>query len=314
MEVAGRGSAPHTPTPVGTPEDATIAPGTSPIVAAGHPRCPAGGCREGAPLAAEVGPEAGVPLFWFHGSVVGNIGIESVAATATALGLRVICAARPGYAGSDWVEPGLAGMVRTIREPAGILGLSRYAAVGVSGGAPFAAALAASAPDEVAGLGILVGAGPPHLAAVSTDPDAVEERRLLALAAAGSRAEVADGLREIARTWVGCIAAAGPEDVPASFKAAVLDGASNGYDGYVFDMFSIRLPWDVPITGVTAPTFLVYGAADVTCPPALGRLVPRADPPGRAHRPDRRRPHGRVRKWLTRAAGDPPSRGRRWTP
>lgn len=125
----------------------------------------------------EVGDEDGIPLFWFHGSPVGNLGVLSVEPAAAGLGLRVICAARPGYAGSDPAQPGLATVVRRTRELASLLGLRRYAAVGVSGGAPFAAALAASALDEVAGLGVLVGAGPPHLAWMSQDPEAVAEHR-----------------------------------------------------------------------------------------------------------------------------------------
>jgi pimeloyl-ACP methyl ester carboxylesterase len=203
--------------------------------------------------------------------LVGNVGVESFAASASERGLRIICAARPGYAGSDWAEPGLSDVVRATRELASLLGLARYAVVGVSGGAPFAAALAASASGEVAGLGVLVGAGPPHLAALSADPDAAEERRLLALAIAGARTEAADGLRDIARAWVGSIVGEGRQDVPDSLRVAVADGARNGFDGYVFDMFSLGLPWDVRIAGVTCPTYLVYGGADVTCPPAIGQ-------------------------------------------
>jgi pimeloyl-ACP methyl ester carboxylesterase len=218
----------------------------------------------------EVGDEDGRPVVWFHGSMVGNLGVESVTAIASELGQRIICAARPGYAGSDWTEPGLATVVRSTRELASRLGLSRYAVVGVSGGAPFAAAVAASAPGEVAGLGVLVGAGPPYLAQLSRDPDAVEERRLLALAATGARSEAAEGIRAIAKAWVGSVGNAGPQDMPASFRAAVLDAARSGYDGYVFDMFAFGLPWDVQVAGVTCRTYLVYGEADVTCPPAFG--------------------------------------------
>ena len=56
--------------------------------------------------------------------------------------------------------------VRITRQLAKALGIDRNAAVGISGGGLFAAALAAAAQEQVVALGVVVRGGTPHFAYV----------------------------------------------------------------------------------------------------------------------------------------------------
>lgn len=218
----------------------------------------------------QVGDVDGAPIVAFHGTPTGPLGVAGYAAAATAAGVRLICAARPGYADSSPAEAGISVVARDAVELADHLGLTMFGVLGFSGGGPYAAALAATAQQRVVALGLLAAVGPGH-AIDSDDPERGEELRLLALAAKGRREEAAAGLRAAVAAEVEALVSLPAGTVPEDVVAAIHDATKNGYDGYVFDQFSWGLlPWDVDIIGVTCPTFMVYGDADRAVPPHHG--------------------------------------------
>ncbi|HEY2795778.1 MAG TPA: alpha/beta hydrolase [Micromonosporaceae bacterium] len=218
----------------------------------------------------QVGEPDGAPVFAFHGTPTGPLGIAGYASAASAAGVRLICAGRPGYADSSVAEAGISVAVRDSLALADRLSLPVFAALGISGGGPYAAALASGAPSQVLALGLLAAVGPGHWDDAD-DPERHEELRLLTLAAEGRRDEAAAGLRAAVAAEIATLASLPAGTVPDDVVAAIRDGTKNGYHGYVFDMFSWGLlPWDVDIAGITCPTFLVYGDSDRAVPPHHG--------------------------------------------
>ena len=164
----------------------------------------------------QVGKNDGAPIFAFHGTPTGPLGVAGYEAAATAAGVRLICAGRPGYADSSPAESGISIVVRDALELADRVGVPVFGSFGISGGGPYAAALAAAAPHRVVALGLLAGVGPGH-GIDGDDPERAEELRLLALAADGRRDEAAAGLRATVAAEVAelCSLPAGsvPDDV-----------------------------------------------------------------------------------------------------
>jgi len=131
---------------------------------------PNSGCREakmrdGRTLAyAEYGSPAGQPIIYCHGvpssRVEGDLIVN--ASTAAALGLRVIVPDRPGIGRSDYL-PGrrIVDWPDDVLDLTNALGLERFAVLGSSGGAPYAAVCGARIPDRVRAVGLLGGMAPP---------------------------------------------------------------------------------------------------------------------------------------------------------
>jgi len=89
------------------------------------------------------GPLDAPAILYFHGTPDSRLFIDVLAPLAVSSPVRVIAFDRPGYGGSD-AEPFTLG---SVAEDAGAVmdayGVDRFAAVGQSGGGPFALATAA---------------------------------------------------------------------------------------------------------------------------------------------------------------------------
>jgi pimeloyl-ACP methyl ester carboxylesterase len=115
--------------------------------------------RDGRTLAyAEYGDSAGRPIIYCHGApssrVEGDLNID--AATATALGARVIVADRPGL-GRSTFQPGrrVIDWPSDVEDLAAALGLETFVVVGSSGGTPYAVACAIRLQARVRALGLM---------------------------------------------------------------------------------------------------------------------------------------------------------------
>ena len=109
------------------------------------------------------GPAEGQPVFYFHGVPSSRLDLHQFASEALAerLGIRVIAVDRPGCGRSDFQSG------RTIADwPADVatladgLGIERFAALGWSGGGPYALACARALPQRVSTAALVSSVGP----------------------------------------------------------------------------------------------------------------------------------------------------------
>ncbi|MGB9300944.1 MAG: alpha/beta fold hydrolase, partial [Anaerolineae bacterium] len=110
---------------------------------------------------AEYGDPSGRPVLFFPGTPSGRLFHHPDESIALSLGARVLTIDRPGYGLSDF-QPGrtLLDWPSDVMALADALGIARFAAAGISGGAPYVAACAFRIPDRLTAAAIVSGLGP----------------------------------------------------------------------------------------------------------------------------------------------------------
>jgi pimeloyl-ACP methyl ester carboxylesterase len=219
--------------------------------------------------------EYGPTVLCFHGGA-GSRYLALGWDCAGAVGVQVVCLERPGLGLSD-PDPS-----RTVRSwaadvgaVAGTLGLSRFAVVGVSAGAPYALVCGALLPQRVICVGVAAGVLPPE-----HYPD--DEFVALAAAdrAAARRAAVA---REERRRTQGPVApmhalgADGPvydrPEVRQMFQSARAEAYRQGVDGAAEDAVLVNSPWGFDVSEVAVRLVWWHGDLDPVTPVATVRAV-----------------------------------------
>jgi pimeloyl-ACP methyl ester carboxylesterase len=111
---------------------------------------------------AEYGHPEGDPVLWFHGTPGARTQVPpTVDEAALQLGFRVIAVERPGTGRStDHRYDRIVDVAADVEVLADQLGLDRFAVVGLSGGGPYALAVAHDLPDRVVVATLLGGLGP----------------------------------------------------------------------------------------------------------------------------------------------------------
>jgi len=117
---------------------------------------------------AEFGTPDGQPIIWFHGTPGARRQIpEEARKLADARGLRIVGIDRPGVGlSTPHLYHDIFDFVPDLEMVVDQLGIERFAAIALSGGAPYAMAAAAGLPGRVPAVGILGGVVP------SVGPDA----------------------------------------------------------------------------------------------------------------------------------------------
>lgn len=248
---------------------------------------------------AEYGSASGRPVVYCHGSpsarVEGNLIIDR--GIADALGLRVIVPDRPGMGRSDF-QPGrrIAGWPDDVQALGTALGLSTFAVLGSSGGAPYAVACAIRMPNRVRVLGLMGGVAPldaPEMLGALSGPLRMMFRLarfappvLRGLLRLNLRAMRRGGARGSER-----MAAWAPEpdrsllrraEIRDGFMACFEEACRQGPQGPVLDMGLIARPWDLDLRAMTVPVFLWHGERDRNVPIAHGRYLAATIPNCRA--------------------------------
>jgi pimeloyl-ACP methyl ester carboxylesterase len=238
---------------------------------------------------AEYGDPAGIPVLYHHGWPGSRLEARCAHEHALALGVRIIAPDRPGFGAStqapgrtlgDW--PGDAGALLDH------LDVSRFAAIGISGGAPYALACAAALPARVTRVCIVSAMGPVDGDAALQDFDPI---RRLALRLAGRRSPLMRGLLQgavgplIARNadrFVSSLArrCALPDratlaraEVRARIAASFREGLRMGAAGAARDLELYAAPWAIPLARIEAPVHLWHGEADGIIPAWLARRL-----------------------------------------
>lgn len=249
---------------------------------------------------AEWGLPDGAPVLGFHGTSLSRLAHVGEEAPGAA-GVRLILVDRPGYGLSD-LDPGrtLLDWPRDIAELADGLGIDRFAVFGMSGGGPHAASCAYTLPDRVSALGLVSApapvwdrpelrfSAPPHrrpmIELAQRDPDLVARqlvddcRAELERMAVGSRNGAKGGGAAADQAIL-----ADPE-VRARFRAATLETAARGPEGYAHDLFLLYVaPWGFRPEEITVPTEIWHGDADEAVSPLIAQFFAETIPGSRLH-------------------------------
>lgn len=238
------------------------------------------------------GPADGFPVVALHGTPGSRLKFWVAGEHAHRLGLRVIAPDRWGYGATDrHPEPSLSAFAADIATLADSLGIGRFAVMGVSGGGPYATAVAACLGTRVAALALVAPVGPmvgedwpaEDLASISAfhrfcfGPFARSQhgarlvfgglRRLLHVSP-GLGMKVAMATVPAADRRV--LATAG---VSARLAATFIEGLRPGIEGPAIDLRLFGQPWEVPLGDVIAPSRLWIGTADRNVPIAAAKRL-----------------------------------------
>lgn len=265
------------------------------------------------------GDPNGWPVIALHGTPGSRFKYSGSHDAAAAMGLRLISVDRWGYGLSSLRRHGtLADFGDDIGELADRLGLDQFQVTGVSGGGPFAVAVAARLGPRVTALalvspvGILCGpAGQTWLAPFHTVcfrvlprvPGVIPAafhlfRGALAVAPESTMALVLSRAPEIDRRAI-----AHPETL-RRLTDAFRSGLSAGVSGAGADMGLFRKPWNLDLNAITAPARIWIGLEDRNVPLAAVAVLLEALPtcdrvqlPGEGHLWVAQNSHV-VMKWL----------------
>lgn len=247
---------------------------------------------------AEYGDPSGFPVLAFHGTPASRLMFRRGHVPARRLGLRLIAPDRPGF-GRTPPDRGETLAARTDLHVAlaDALELDRFAVLGVSGGSPFAVALAARLGDRVNALALVSPMGPvaEYVAAGEPRLPLLQRRFFLKLsqrrwlvspgAALGVRA-----FRLAPRAFSKAFKTAlGGSDSRLLSDTAILDdligmtgeAIRTGARGAVADFAIFGRPWDVDFATITAPATVWIGTRDRVVPIPVAAYLARRLPRGR---------------------------------
>ncbi len=237
------------------------------------------------------GAADGLPVLALHGAPASRIMFDVTDGPAKDLGLRLLCPERPGYG----VTPGDKGATLETRAAdleaiADRLGLTRFSVLGVSGGGPYAVALAERLQSRVAGLALVSPMGPiaQFMAAKREGTlgahhgyvpraqrlfflELPKRRRLLALQAGlGARAFKA-APNSFAKIFARLLSRSdgrvlSQPHVEKSLVAMTVEALRQGVRGGMADLAIFSKPWPVDFQRVTAPAVMWQGTADRIVP------------------------------------------------
>ena len=234
---------------------------------------------------ADLGDPTGPPVLLCHGTP-GTAGLAAVVAdVALECGVRLVAPSRPGYGASSASPPGLASWGADALELAGQLGVDRFAAMGISGGGPFALALGVVAPERVTSVFVHAGPGP-HFDLTAPRDDDAEERRAMEIFGAGDVDGAVATMTASADMDFAPLRELTDADLGAALKAMVPPGenwleahppadevfhrdfsrAIATSAGYVRDVLSWGRSWDIDLSRMAPPVRLIYGASDAMVP------------------------------------------------
>ena len=212
-------------------------------------------------------------------------------AAAKKLTLQIYCPERPGYGVTPKGEaPTLETRVADLEAIADRLGLQRFAVLGVSGGGPYAVALAARLGRRVNGLALVSPMGPiaqfmaaKRAGTIGSEYGSVprghrlfflelpKRKRLLVLQAGiGARAFKA-APNSFAKIFAQLLSRSDTKvlsqpHVEKSLVAMTLEALRHGVGGGMADLTIFSRPWPVHFERITAPAILFQGTADRIVP------------------------------------------------
>ncbi|MEQ8825002.1 MAG: alpha/beta hydrolase [Filomicrobium sp.] len=241
---------------------------------------------------ATYGAADGLPVLALHGAPASRIMFDVTDKAAKKLGLRILCPERPGYGVTEKeaTAPTLANRAADLEKIADRLTLGRFAVLGVSGGGPYAVALAERVGERVLGVGLVSPMGPIaefHAAQKNGEIDnefgrlshghkvfflnLIEHKTLFAAQAKMSAAAFQAAPQSFAYLFAKILSSGDSQvlkqpHVQESLIAMTLEALRQGISGGLGDMEIFSKPWNLDLERVTQPTVMWQGTADRIVP------------------------------------------------
>lgn len=242
------------------------------------------------------GAPEGRPVLALHGTPGSRLKFRFMDAAARRRGLRLVCPDRWGYGGSDrHPAPSLVAYAEDMAALCDGLGLDRVGLIGISGGGPYATAVAARLGSRVTGLALVSPVGPIAearrglgLRFIQWLAFRVVHRLGPVLAALLGVFRQAIRHWPAAGMWIAFVAAARVDreavarpDVGGGLLATFQEGFRTSAGGMVADVRIFSTRWGFDIAGVTVPSRVWIGTVDTNVPVqaaiGLARQLPRAE-------------------------------------
>jgi pimeloyl-ACP methyl ester carboxylesterase len=215
-------------------------------------------------------------------------------------GLRLICASRPGYAGSTRsAGRAVAQVADDVAAILDALGHDRFVTAGWSGGGPHALACAARLPDRCMAVATLAGVGPDRVPDLDFLAGMGEENVVEFGAAREGEAALRRWLQENGEPFRHVTAATLVEafgSLAPPVDQAVLTGGyaealatmirralAPGFDGWIDDDLAFTRDWGYAFDSIRAPVAVWQGELDKMVPFSHGRWLVRHVPGAQAH-------------------------------
>ena len=239
---------------------------------------------------AEYGDPGGAPVLYCHGFPSSRLEAALVADAAAELGVLLIAAERPGYGlSSPGTEPSVAAAAALYLNVLARLGHPRCGVVGVSGGGPYALAVAAAGAGTVLRTVVACGLGPvyePATLRTMTWPGRLGftlARRLPAAVPVVYNNLLAAVLRRRPQLLLGLLLRGAPASdravladpgVRGTFTTAAAEALRQGGVGVWADFRRYVRPWGGMLADIRCPVSLWHGEADqVVAPAHMERLA-----------------------------------------
>ena len=230
------------------------------------------------------GPSDAEPVFYFHGfpSSRHELALTEPVLERNNVPIRIIALDRPGFGGSTF-QPrrGLLDWPSDVAEAADILGIDRFAVLGVSAGGPYALACAHALEDRIIRVGVVVGLAP--MAATGMDRAAIAKtakNRWVRRAQFAMLSYALDHGHED-KFLDQALATMAEADRDALAKPEVRDGFLNmtrgafaqGGKAATHEAGLYLQPWGFDPAEIWVPTSLWYGGVDDMVPASAGQWL-----------------------------------------
>lgn len=238
---------------------------------------------------AEYGAPKGKPVFYFHGFPGSRLdwSFSDADDSASRLNARILAVDRPGMGLSDFKRGReIMDWPDDIVELADALQVDRFAALGISGGGPYAAVCAYKIPERLTKAAIVCGMGPLEAPRIKegiawTIPGkpSVIRRLLLMLFDMGLRKNPDQlVLRSLEKLAEPDRLLLGQPDVAKVYVEMLREAFLSGVGGVYHDAGLYTRPWGFKLQNIPVETHLWHGELDVNVPISVGRYVADAIP------------------------------------
>lgn len=250
------------------------------------------------------GDAAGQPVLAFHGAPACRLMFATADAEARRQGLKLIAPDRPGYGLSPrddlpgMAKPTLASRTAAHMDLAEALGLDRFAVLGISGGAPYATALAARLGSRATALALVSPMGPiadqlalppserPHVSLghrIFFQRWPLKRRWVLTWGGNLGRRMFLQSPDRISGLLGHLFGAADQRllrqrNIADSLVAMTREAVAGGIEGALADLDIYARPWGLDYAGIAGPAVLWQGTADKVVPAAVAVRLARQIP------------------------------------